>query len=331
MAAKKRIPKKQFAKVVKYGFPNNLRKHSLEILLNLFKLCRSVDWIQEEKTCRLNSRFVFKKDNSLITKGPTFHELEDFPVHLASNCLNNICSEDEICIGGKCVQVLKEFVLNLTREKKKTLDCSEILKREPSKRGQDGVYVIFPDTRREVFCDMTTDGGGWTVIQKREDGDVDFYRTWIEYRQGFGNSSKNYWIGNDAIHTLTMNKNQELRVDLQRHNGEQAYAVYTTFYIGDEDSKYRLTVSGYSGTAGDSLWYNNRMIFTTKDQDNDRSVLNCGVSYHGGWWYNQCAFANLNGQYAQSARFGWKYTIWYYWKGTTETLKQTLMMVRNKN
>ncbi|XP_062621841.1 fibroleukin-like, partial [Saccostrea cucullata] len=129
-------------------------------------------------------------------------------------------------------------------------DCSEILKRDPSKRGQNGVYVIYPDIRREVYCDMTTEGGGWTVIQKREDGDVDFYRTWIEYKEGFGNPSKNYWIGNDAIHTLTREKDQELRVDLQRHNGEQAYAVYTTFYILDEDSKYNLTVSGYNGTAG---------------------------------------------------------------------------------
>ncbi|XP_062614061.1 fibroleukin-like, partial [Saccostrea cucullata] len=128
-------------------------------------------------------------------------------------------------------------------------DCSEILKRNPSRKGKDGVYVIYPDRRREVYCDMTTDGGGWTVIQKREDGDVDFYKTWIEYQQGFGNATKNYWIGNDAIHTLTRDKDQELRIDLQRHNGEQAYAVYSTFYIEDEDNEYTLTVSGYSGTA----------------------------------------------------------------------------------
>ncbi|XP_062604877.1 fibrinogen-like protein A, partial [Saccostrea cucullata] len=128
-------------------------------------------------------------------------------------------------------------------------DCSDIVQKDPSKEGQDGVYIIYPDTRKEVFCDMTTDGGGWTVIQKRQDGDVDFYRSWITYKHGFGNASKNYWIGNDAIHTLTKDKNQELRVDLERYNGQQAYAVYTTFYIGDELSKYILTVSGYSGTA----------------------------------------------------------------------------------
>ncbi|XP_061167445.1 fibrinogen C domain-containing protein 1-B-like [Saccostrea echinata] len=209
-------------------------------------------------------------------------------------------------------------------------DCSEILKREPSKKGQDRVYVIYADTKREVFCDMTTDGGGWTVIQKREDGDVDFYRTWTEYKQGFGNASKNYWIGNDAIHALTKDKNQELRIDLQRHNGEQAYAVYNTFYIGDEHNKYTITVSGYNGTAGDSLTGHNGMEFTTKDQDNDKtSSENCAISYRGAWWYNRCLPANLNGEYAQSAVIGPKYLVWKAWKDTFEALQKTVIMIRH--
>ncbi|XP_062588337.1 ryncolin-2-like [Saccostrea cucullata] len=208
-------------------------------------------------------------------------------------------------------------------------DCSEILKRNPSKKGKDGVYIIYPDSRREVFCDMTTDGGGWTVIQKREDGDVDFYKTWIEYQQGFGNATKNYWIGNEAIHTLTKDKNQELRIDLQRHNGEEAYAVYSTFYIGDEDDKYNLAVSGYSGTAGDSLSYHNGMKFTTKDRENDNDHINgnCAIQWHGAWWYDICHQANLNGQYAQSALSGFKYMVWRKWKGS-EALKRSQMMIR---
>ncbi|XP_062615766.1 veficolin-1-like, partial [Saccostrea cucullata] len=128
------------------------------------------------------------------------------------NCLNQSCTEDEICIAGKCVPVLEEKIYK---------DCSDIVKRDPSRKGQDGVYVIYPDTRREVFCDMTTDGGGWTVIQKREDGETDFYRTWKGYKEGFGNAAKNYWIGNDAIYALTKDENEKLRIDLQRHNGEQ--------------------------------------------------------------------------------------------------------------
>ncbi|XP_062578160.1 ficolin-1-like, partial [Saccostrea cucullata] len=94
---------------------------------------------------------------------------------------------------------------------------------------------------------MTTEGGGWTVIQKRQDGSTNFYRTWNEYKAGFGDPSKNYWIGNDALHLLTKNRKHELRLDLQRFNGQKGYAKYSSFAVGDEGSKYKLSVSGHSG------------------------------------------------------------------------------------
>lgn len=55
--------------------------------------------------------------------------------------------------------------------------------------------------------------------------------------------------GNDAIHLLTK-IDQELRVGLLSFSGEKAYALYSAFQVEDENSKFRLTVSGYSGTAG---------------------------------------------------------------------------------
>ncbi|XP_062607203.1 fibrinogen C domain-containing protein 1-B-like [Saccostrea cucullata] len=212
-----------------------------------------------------------------------------------------------------------------------TEDCSDIVKRDPNKRGQDGVYVIYPDIRREVYCDMTTDGGGWTVIQRREDGDVDFYRTWTEYKEGFGNITKNHWIGNDAIHALTKDKDKNLRIDLQRHNGQKAYAVYTNFYIGDEDNKYTLTVSGYSGTAGDGLADHNSMKFTTKDQDNDGGAGNCARAWYGAWWFNFCYQAKLNGKYAQTELSGHEHMVWRKWKDSKQkALKRSKMMIRSK-
>lgn len=47
----------------------------------------------------------------------------------------------------------------------KYTDCSEILKNEPGKKNQDGVYTINPDQKnaKKVFCDMAINGGGWTV------------------------------------------------------------------------------------------------------------------------------------------------------------------------
>ncbi|XP_048742418.2 ryncolin-1-like [Ostrea edulis] len=175
---------------------------------------------------------------------------------------------------------------------------------------------------------MTTEGGGWTVIQKRLDGSTDFYRTWQTYKNGFGDPKKNYWIGNDALHLLTKSGNNALRVDLQKFNGQKAYAKYSKFSVGDESSKYKLTVSGYKGTAGDSLGPHNGMKYSTKDQDNDTYGGNCATSHKGAWWYYRCYDSNLNGQYANSAVVNTQYLNWHKFGNRHEALKRTYMMIR---
>ncbi|XP_056001392.1 ficolin-1-like [Ostrea edulis] len=208
--------------------------------------------------------------------------------------------------------------------------CMEILQSDPTVKGKDGVYSInVTDQKKTVYCDMTTDGGGWTVIQKRQDGSTDLYKTWAEYKKGFGDPSTNYWIGNDAIHTLTMN-NQELRVDLLSFDDATAYALYSAFNIGDESSKYRLTLTGYSGTAGDSLGYHNGQNFSTWDQDNDVDSRHSAVDFHGAWWYYYGAYSNLKGEYAGSAVTSHTHPVWFSWKSYT-TLKGTVMQIKHKN
>ena len=86
------------------------------------------------------------------------------------------------------------------------------------------------------------------VFQHRQDGSVDFYRGWAEYKMGFGNLSGEFWLGNDNIHLLTKDHNQKLKVELT-YNHEVKYVDYSTFWIDNESQKYRLTVSGFSGTS----------------------------------------------------------------------------------
>ena len=49
-----------------------------------------------------------------------------------------------------------------------------------------------------VWCDHRSDNGGWTTIIKRinnTDHQVNFTREWEDYKQGFGQRTQEYWIG----------------------------------------------------------------------------------------------------------------------------------------
>ena len=177
---------------------------------------------------------------------------------------------------------------------------------------------------------METDGGGWTVFQRRMNGSVIFYRNWVDYERGFGDVSGEFWLGLGKIHRLTASTT-ELRVDLADFERNMRFAKYSTFSIGDSVSKFRLTVSGYSGTAGDSLSYHNSQAFSTRDQDNDGWSGHCAQAHTGAWWYNACAHSNLNGVYYLGPNSpGWKGVAWYHWMGDSYSLKVTEMKVRRR-
>ncbi|XP_076099714.1 angiopoietin-related protein 2-like isoform X1 [Mytilus galloprovincialis] len=144
----------------------------------------------------------------------------------------------------------------------------------------------------------------WTVIQRRYDGSVEFNRNWKDYENGFGDKQGEFWLGNKNIAQLTSVGNHELRIDVEDWDGNKRYAVYKSFSIGDASTKYRLSISNYSGNAGDGMNYFNGMKFTTSDQDNDKhGGTNCASHsyFKGGWWYRDCLslskHAMLNGHY----------------------------------
>ncbi len=70
------------------------------------------------------------------------------------------------------------------------------------------------------------------VIQRRGDyGEPreDFNRSWTDYKQGFGDKNKEFWLGNDRIHELTKAGDMKLRVELESWDGRTAWAEYDTF------------------------------------------------------------------------------------------------------
>ncbi|XDA73510.1 hypothetical protein R6Z07F_003734 [Ovis aries] len=213
-------------------------------------------------------------------------------------------------------------------------DCLDVLL---SGQQEDGVYSVFPThdpAGFQVYCDMRTDGGGWTVFQRREDGSVNFFRGWEAYRDGFGKLTGEHWLGLKRIHALTTQAAYELHVDLEDFDNGTAYAHYGSFGVGlfsvdPEEDGYPLTVADYSGTAGDSLLKHSGMKFTTKDRDSDHSENNCAAFYRGAWWYRNCHTSNLNGQYLRGAHASYADGVeWSSWTGWQYSLKFSEMKIR---
>ncbi|XP_052080656.1 ficolin-2-like [Mytilus californianus] len=61
-----------------------------------------------------------------------------------------------------------------------------------------GIYELHLTNISEVYCDMEVDNGGWIVIQRRLNGEVDFYRGWNSYKYGFGDLDGEFLLG-DAM------------------------------------------------------------------------------------------------------------------------------------
>ncbi|XP_039479787.1 fibrinogen C domain-containing protein 1 isoform X4 [Drosophila santomea] len=199
----------------------------------------------------------------------------------------------------------------------------------------DGIHVIevpglepFP-----ASCDTRLAGSGWTVIQRRQDGSENFYRSWEEYSQGFGELSGEFFMGLEKLHFLTLAEPYELFVYMEDFDGMVHDARYEDFAIGNASESYALSVLGkYSGDAGDSLRYHKGMPFSTFDHDD--TGHGCARIYVGAWWYDQCQRSNLNGQYLEGGRFEPKMSgrgiTWMSWRGYDYGYKFVQMMIRPK-
>ncbi|XP_011309863.1 angiopoietin-related protein 2 [Fopius arisanus] len=191
----------------------------------------------------------------------------------------------------------------------------------------------------KVFCEQEIAEGGWTVIQRRDDfGEPreNFNRDWADYKNGFGDPAREFWLGNENIYMLTNNEDYSLRVELEDFEGNKRYAQYSHFKIYSEGDYYKLEIDGYEGNAGDSLndpWYgSNNSPFSTYNRDNDRSSLNCASMLKGGWWWKSCG-RGLNGLYLHdpqdlTARQG---IVWFRWRGWDYTLKKATMMIKPRS
>ncbi|NWR81477.1 ANGL4 protein, partial [Centropus unirufus] len=197
-----------------------------------------------------------------------------------------------------------------------------------------GVFQVQPAGSQpfKVYCDMTTEGG-WTVIQRRTDGSVDFDRLWDAYKNGFGDLHGDFWLGLDKIHHIVQEGRYNLLIELEDWEGN-SQVVQFVFSLGGETTAYMLNLLGpLSGELENAIGDFRQLPFSTRDRDHDlKADTNCAKHLSGGWWFSTCGHANLNGKYFRSIprqRHERKQGIfWKTWKGRYYPLKSTTMKIQ---
>lgn len=294
---------------------------------------------------------------TLISTGKTLRDVTPYQTEPAPNyhrCVS-LCQYDVECLSfdftpdspvGKCNFYDVRFVMgNQTHqliEKPGTSfyssvpgkkDCADWYKQGYT---TNGVYeiMVLGQPRIRVYCNMEEDGGGWIVFQRRFDGTVDFARTWNEYREGFGDVSGEYWLGNKWLNLLTKSELYDYYVIAYDSQGIKQTKKMLGVTVEDENLKYQLAFQ-QEGT-GDSSYGMNQMNgvkFSTFDQDNDQCNDHCSVSHggNGGWWFKNCHGELMNGKYIGTSVIDYHGLVWYGWKNSHENLKETWLMIRSRS
>lgn len=195
-------------------------------------------------------------------------------------------------------------------------------------QGAEGGFAI-----KKARCDMDSDGGGWTVVQRRVNinNSMPFNKSWTEYKEGFGDLSSEFWYGLKALHVLTSQGEWEMRVELESTKGEFYYKHYSRVEVKGEENGYMLNLSRGSRNKNttDFMKHFSGKKFSTHDKDNDGDgTIPCAQLFKGGWWYPTTCRAdkslNLNAELLQTQK------KWRPSPGKYIRLARTEMKIRPK-
>uniref|UniRef100_A0A8C3J7E5 Fibrinogen alpha chain n=1 Tax=Calidris pygmaea TaxID=425635 RepID=A0A8C3J7E5_9CHAR len=260
-----------------------------------------------------HSKAVVTSSSSSFNKGGSTFETKSLKTREITEQLGGVQHEQ----SAEDTPDLQARSFKPSRGKQRTAntgkDCDDI-RQKHTFGAKSGIFKIKPAGSSKVlsvYCDQDTTLGGWLLVQQRMDGSVNFNRTWQDYKRGFGSvdgrGRGEFWLGNENIHLLTQNDTL-LRVELEDWDGNAAYAEYII-----------------------------QMRFSTFDRDQDRWEESCAEMYGGGWWYNSCQAANLNGIYYLGGHYDPRYNVpyeiengvvWLPFRASDYSLKIVRMKIR---
>uniref|UniRef100_A0A3P9PI14 Tenascin Cb n=1 Tax=Poecilia reticulata TaxID=8081 RepID=A0A3P9PI14_POERE len=252
----------------------------------------------------------------------TIHEVVLSPTAVSYNMADLSASTDysvklEALAGPKRSQVISTVFTTTGVLYRHPRDCSQALLNGDASSGMHTIYLGGDENQPlQVYCDMSTDGGGWIVFLRRQSGRLEFFRNWKNYTAGFGDMNDEFWLGKF----------------LQINGMGQQIAELTCHLLLEQLRHFHVICVPYKNCVcflGDSMTYHHGRPFSTYDHDNDIAVTNCALSYKGAFWYKNCHRVNLMGRYGDNSHS--KGVNWFHWKGHEHSIEFAEMKIRPSN